>query len=65
MKNHSHLPQGPAKTQSIRTKEQLLCSCEKVPGWPGKGIALFLDTDCCHMYRRFKEAGLNEAGGFF
>lgn len=63
MKNHSHLPQGPAKTESIRKKEQLLHSCEKVPGWPEKGIAL-LDTVCCHMCRRFKEAGLNEAGGF-
>lgn len=65
MKSHSHLPQGPGKTESIRKKEQLLYSCEKVPGWPEKGIARFLDTDCSHMYRKFKEAGLNEAGGFF
>ena len=65
MKNNSHLPQGPAKTESIRKKEQLLHSCEKGPGWPEKGIALFLDTDCCHMCRRFKEVGLNEAGAFF
>lgn len=65
MKCHSHLPQGPAKTESIRKKKKLLHSCEKVPGWPEKGIAVFLDTDFCHMCRTFKEAGLNEAGGFF
>lgn len=65
MNNHSHLTQGPGKTENMSKKEQLLHSCEKVPGLPEKGIVLFLDTNCCHVCRRFKEAGLNEAEAFF
>lgn len=63
--NHSHLTYGPGKSESMSKKEQLLYSCERVPGSSEKQISLLLDADCCHICRRFKKAGLNEGGTFF